>query len=150
MKLNGKIPSITNLATTTALTAIEKQMPNVSNLVKKTDYNIKISEIANKINDYDYNKYITTPKFSKLTAENLASRLAQANLASKSDIASFLNKTDFDDKLKNSNKKVTSNKTKQDKTPFTPNNVVNLFIVYVPDRWSQDLNTKFTPKDCLF
>ena len=28
--------------------------------------------------------------------------------------------------------------------------VVNLFIVYELDRWSQDLNTKFTLKDCLF
>ena len=36
----------------------------------------------------------------------------QANLASKSDIAALVRKTDFDDKLKNLNKKVTSNKTK--------------------------------------
>ena len=28
--------------------------------------------------------------------------------------------------------------------------VVNLFIVYELDRWSQDLNAKFTLKDCLF
>ena len=32
-----KIPSITNLASTTALTAVEIKVPNVSNLVKKTD-----------------------------------------------------------------------------------------------------------------
>ena len=31
----GKIPSITNLATTAALTAVEYKIPNVSNLVKK-------------------------------------------------------------------------------------------------------------------
>ena len=60
----------------------------------------------------DHDKYITTPEFNKLTAENFAARLAQANLASKSDIANFVKKTDFDDKLKNLNKKVTSNKTK--------------------------------------
>ena len=36
----------------------------------------------------------------------------QANLASKSDIAALVRKTEFDDKLKNLNKKVTSNKTK--------------------------------------
>ena len=31
----GKIPSITGLATTTALTAVENKIPNASNLVKK-------------------------------------------------------------------------------------------------------------------
>ena len=47
-----------------------------------------------------------------ITAENFPARLAQANLATKSDIVNFVDKTDFDDKLKNLNKKVTSNKTK--------------------------------------
>ena len=36
------------------------------------------------------------------------SRFAQANLASKNDIAAFVKMIDFDDKLKNLNKKVTS------------------------------------------
>ena len=40
--------SITNLATTTALTAVENKIPNVNNLVKKTDYNTKINEIVKK------------------------------------------------------------------------------------------------------
>ena len=39
---------------------------------------------------------------------------------------------------------------KQSKVIFTTNNVVNLFIVYELDRWSQDLNTDFTLKDTLF
>ena len=47
-----------------------------------------------------------------LTAENFAAILAQANLASKSDIANFIKKTKFDDKLKNLNKEVASNKAK--------------------------------------
>ena len=38
----------------------------------------------------------------------------------------------------------------EDTTPFTQNNVVNLFIVYELDISSQDLNTDFTLKDCLF
>ena len=41
----------------------------------------------------------------------MAARLTQANSARKSDFANFGKKTDFDDKLKNLNKKVTSNKT---------------------------------------
>ena len=68
--------------------------------------------IEKKITNHDLHGYITNPLFIKLTAENFAARLAQANLASKSDIANFVKKTDFDDKLKNLNKKVTSNKTK--------------------------------------
>ena len=60
----------------------------------------------------DYSKYITTPEFSKLTAENFAARLAQANLTNKNDIANFVKRTDFDAKLQNLNKKFTSNKTK--------------------------------------
>ena len=35
---------LTNLTTTTALTAVENEIPNVSNLVKKTDYNTKINK----------------------------------------------------------------------------------------------------------
>ena len=38
----------------------------------------------------------------------------------------------------------------ENKALFTPNNVVNLFIVYELNRWSGDLNTDFTLKDCLF
>ena len=39
---------------------------------------------------------------------------------------------------------------KQDKATFTHRNMVNLFIVYELDTWSQDLNVLFTRKDCLF
>ena len=60
------MPNITNLATTTALTAVENEIPNVRNLIKKTDYNTKISETENKItSDYDHGKYITTQELNK-------------------------------------------------------------------------------------
>ena len=43
---------------------------------KKTDYKAKIREIENKITtDHDYDKYITTQEFNKLTSENLTTRL---------------------------------------------------------------------------
>ena len=58
----------------------------------------------------DHNKYITSPEFNKLTAEKTAARLKQANLTTKVYIADFVQKTGFDDKLKNLNKKVISNK----------------------------------------
>ena len=109
----GKVPSISALATTTAVTTVENKIPEVSNLVKKTGHYTKINEIEKKITGYNYDKYITTAEFNKLTAGNFAPRLAQANLATKSDIANFVNKTSFAEKLKNLNGKVTLNKTKR-------------------------------------
>ena len=48
-----------------------------------------------------------------MTADNFAAILAQAKLVTNNDIADFVKETDFDKKLKNINKKVTSNnKTK--------------------------------------
>ena len=86
------MPSINNLASTTALTAVENKIPDVSNLVKKAEYNTKLNKIEKKITDNSHDKYITTPEFNKLTAERFAARLAQSNLVTK---------TNFDDKLKN-------------------------------------------------
>ena len=59
-----------------------------------------------KNSDHDYDKYIVTLEFNKLTAEKLTARIAQENLGSNCDIATFIKNTDFDDKLKNMNKKV--------------------------------------------
>ena len=42
------MPSITGLATTVALIAVENKIPEVSNLVKKTNYGAKISDIETK------------------------------------------------------------------------------------------------------
>ena len=70
--MKDKIPSITNSATTAALTTVENKISHVSNLVKETDYNTKINEIEKKITDHKHDKYITTPEFNKLTAENSA------------------------------------------------------------------------------
>ena len=48
-EVKGEIPSITNLATTAALTAMENKIPDVSDLVKKKqDYYTKISEMRKK------------------------------------------------------------------------------------------------------
>ena len=101
-EIENKIPSITGLATNSALTAVENKIPNVSNLVTKTDYNTKISGIEMKLSDHNHNKYITTPKFNKLTTESFIERLAQAYLVTK---------TDFDTKLQDICKEITSNKT---------------------------------------
>ena len=38
-EVRSKVSNITNLATATSLTAVEKEIPNVSNLVETLDYN---------------------------------------------------------------------------------------------------------------
>ena len=96
MRLKSKIPNITNLATSTALTTVENKIPNVSNLVIKTGYNAKTSEIENKITtDHDHDKQITAQEFNQFTSENVTATLAQANLTSKSNTANFVKKRDF-------------------------------------------------------
>ena len=86
------------------MTAVENKIPDVSNLIRKTDNDVKILDIEKKVTDHDHDKYITTPEFNKLTAENFATRLAQVNL---------IIKEDFDNRLMSLNRKINSNKTKQ-------------------------------------
>ena len=50
-EIEGKIPNITGLVTTSALNAVENKIPSVSNLVKKTNYNTKISKLEKKLTD---------------------------------------------------------------------------------------------------
>ena len=65
LKYFGQDCSITNLATTTGLTAVENKIHNGNDLIKKTYCNIKISDIENKISGgYDHDKYITTQEFN--------------------------------------------------------------------------------------
>ena len=104
LKWKIKYLIISGLAVNLALTAVEDKITDISSLVKTTtDYNIKITETENKLTDHDHDKYITTPEFNKVTAENFAARLKQANLVAKAY---------FDDKLKSINRKTSSNKTK--------------------------------------
>ena len=102
-EIEGKIPSISGLATNTALTAVENKISNISSLVKKTDYDTKLTEIEKKLIDNNYDKYITTPEFNKLSTNVFNARLAQENLTTK---------TDFDVKLSSLTRKITANKSK--------------------------------------
>ena len=77
------------------MTAVDDKIPGISSLVKKTDYNTKISENEKKVTDHNNGKNITTPEF-------FATRLAQANLVIK---------TYFDAKLITLNRQINSNKT---------------------------------------
>ena len=100
-ELANKIPDVSSLATKTALTAVKNKTS--SGLVKKTDYNTKISELEKKLTNHNHDKYITTPEFNTLAANVFNVRLAQANL---------IRKTDFDAKLSSLKRKFTAYKTK--------------------------------------
>ena len=102
-ELENKIHDISDLTTKTALTTVENKIPDISSLVKKTDYCTKITDIENKVNNHNHDKYIATAEFNKLAANVLNARLAEANL---------ITKTDFDGKLSSLERKITQNKTK--------------------------------------
>ena len=51
-------------------------MPSVSNLVKKTDRNTKITDIENKLNNHNHDKYFDTSEFNKLATDVFNARLA--------------------------------------------------------------------------
>ena len=68
---------------------------DISDLVKKTDWNTKVGETENKrLDRYHNSKNITTQEFNRLKAEIFVARLKQANLATKVDIDDFTEKTD--------------------------------------------------------
>ena len=78
-EVKNEIPSISNLATTSALTSVENKIPSVNNLVKKTDYNaanlvkktdfdIKMSSLNRKIVSNKANYIVIENKLKKLKA----------------------------------------------------------------------------------
>ena len=102
--IEHKTPDITNLSTNNTLNAkinkVKKEIPSITNLATTAALDAKIKETKNKITNITnlataaaltavenkvpvHSKYVTTPEFNKLTAENFAARLAQSNLASK-------------------------------------------------------------------
>ena len=85
------------------MTTVENKIPSITGLVKKTDYNAKITDIENILNNHNHGKYVATSEFNTLAANVFNTRLAQANL---------ITKTDFDPKLSSLNRKITANKRK--------------------------------------
>ena len=101
-ELENKILDGSSLGTTTAFTAaVENKIPSVSCLVKKTDYDTKITEIEKKLTTHNHDKYITTPEFNDLAADVFNARLTKANL---------ITKINFDAKLSSLNRKIKANK----------------------------------------
>ena len=69
--MENNIRDISSLATKTALTSVENKIPSASNLVKKADYDTKVTEIENKLIEHNHGKYIATSKFNTLAANVL-------------------------------------------------------------------------------
>ena len=78
---------------------VQNKILDTSGLV--TVLNTKIGEVENKIPDHA--KYIATPEFNKLTADNFPARLKQADL---------VNRTDFYNMQISFKRKIISNKAK--------------------------------------
>ena len=93
---------MSNSATKKALTLLKIKYLMLVIQLKKTDYNTKVTEIENKLNNHNHDKYIDTSEFNKLAADVFNARLAQAKL---------ITKANFDAKLSNLNRKITKNKT---------------------------------------
>ena len=64
-EIEGKIPSISGLATNAALTTVENKIPDV-----------KITEIEKKLTGHNHEEYITTAEFNTLAADVFNVRLA--------------------------------------------------------------------------
>ena len=95
--VEGKIPSITGLATKSELAVVENKIAGVSSLVKNPEVNTKITEIEAKI-----------PDISSL-ATNSALTAVENKVP---DVTTLITKTSFDAELKKVSDRVTSNKSK--------------------------------------
>ena len=67
LNAKGETPNITNLPTTTALTAVENKIPNVSTLVKKLTITQKLGKLKIKL-------LPIIIMINKLTSENVTAR----------------------------------------------------------------------------
>ena len=71
--IEDKLLDISTLAATTAVTAVKNKVPNVSDLVKETDYDNKIKETQSKyFTTFDYNSriWLTNNYFSTTSIIN--------------------------------------------------------------------------------
>ena len=84
--MENKSSDISGLATKPALIGVKNKMPSVTRLVKKTNYDTKISDLEKKLIDHNHDKYFTTLEFNTLVPNVFNARLAEANLITKTDL----------------------------------------------------------------
>ena len=56
----------------TALATVKNKIPNVNSLVNKRDYDTKITETGNKLNNHNHDIYIDIQEFNTLAADVVA------------------------------------------------------------------------------
>ena len=74
-----------------ALAAVENKIPNVSNQVKKANYDTKISDIEHK--------YTTPADYNRFTKDIVTERIKEKGLVDKSAISGFINNIDLNQKV---------------------------------------------------
>ena len=89
-KIKGETLSITGLATTAALNAVNNEIPNVSDLIKKAGCDTKTLNIDSK--------YFTTSDYNKFTNNILDAKIKNKKLVNKSVISGFIDNSDLDNK----------------------------------------------------
>ena len=89
-KTEGRIPSVTSLTTTAALTAVEIKLFNVRSLVKKQIMMQKYQTLKNIFTTSDYNKF---------TRDILDAMIKWKTLVDKSSIAEFINNAKLNKKV---------------------------------------------------
>ena len=50
------------------MTTVENKIPSITGLVKKTNYNTKITDTENKLNNHNHDKHVATSEFHTLAA----------------------------------------------------------------------------------
>ena len=88
--IEGKTLATTGLATTATLNAVKNETPNVSDIVKKTDYDAEIPDIDVK--------YFTMFDYNKFTNDILDAKIKQ-------NTSKFIKSIGLDEKIKNQQQK---------------------------------------------
>ena len=88
-EIKGEIPITDGLLTTAASNAVDNEITDFSDLVKKTNHAAKLSDIESK--------YFTTSDYNKLTSNILDTNVIK-KLVNESDISGFINNFDLDKK----------------------------------------------------
>ena len=105
-KIEKKIPDVSGLVKKSALTAVESKIPDISGLATKsalTAVENKIPDVSTLVKKTDYDTKISGP------ATNSSLAAVENKIP---DITSQVTKTDFDAKLKTVSDRVTKNKSK--------------------------------------
>ena len=72
MKYQNKIPDISSLATTSALTTVENKIPDITGLVTKTDFDAKLKAISERVTKNKEKDLLVDNELKKLKTLDLS------------------------------------------------------------------------------